>query len=284
MRAPRRVRPVDRVLDRVAQRASWARGAVSPRGPAEAMGARFDINGSIWLSDLLDSRVEPPAAAFPAPEEVDRMLEVALPFRDRVGARIRSVRRLVQRRYADPFGGASPLPSAPSTLAALARSGARPKATKKSAILAARALSGAHTARFERALKSARAELVFLRDDVGPELRNLGPRAAELESIDGALSRALLVRSRELTDSLFDKVEAAFEATFVAETFDLPRGSVDDPEVIAAVERWYGVDGWVRAHVTDTEALALALYDRDAELLTHLVDAACELAAATGVA
>ncbi|RLB54648.1 MAG: hypothetical protein DRJ42_08555 [Deltaproteobacteria bacterium] len=250
------------------------------------MGSRFDINGSIWLSDLLDSRAESreDSRDLPSPSaaDVDRMLDVALPFRDRVTARIRAVRRLTQRRYANPFGGASPLPGAPSTLAALTRSGARPKATKKSAALAARALSGAHTARFERALKSARAELVFLRDDVGPELHHLGPEATELEAIDGALSRALLVRSRELTDSLFDKMESAFEATFVDRVFALPPGPADDPDVIAAVEAWYGPDGWVPAHVGDTEALALALYDRDAELITQLVDAACELAAATG--
>ncbi len=250
------------------------------------MGSRFDINGSIWLSDLLDSRAESreDSRDLPSPSaaDVDRMLDVALPFRDRVTARIRAVRRLIQRRYANPFGGTSPLPGAPSTLAALTRSGARPKATKKSAALAARALSGAHTARFERALKSARAELVFLRDDVGPELHHLGPEATELEAIDGALSRALVVRSRALTDSLFDKMESAFEATFVDRVFALPPGPADDLAVIAAVEAWYGPDGWVPAHVGDTEALALALYDRDAELLTQLVDAACELAAATG--
>lgn len=279
MRAPRRVRAVDEPLDRIAQRAGWVRSTLEARGPAEAMGSRFDINGSIWLSDLLDSG----ASGASPPEDFDSALDATLSFRDRLKSRIRSVRGQIRRRYADPFSGPKPLPGPTAVANALDAAGARPSCREKTASRAAHAVSASHVDRFSRSLNTARAELIFLRDDTTPELQRLGPAATEIERIDAALSRALLVKSRALIDHMIKKLEASFESAFVAAALALPDGAVDDPAVVAAVTGWFVEgDGWLRAHVRDFESLALAIYDRDAELLTHLVDAACEIASGEG--
>ncbi len=260
-------------LQRLAEAAGWAPGDIARSGPAEALGGRFEINGSIWLSDLLDTGVEGDP-----PEELESVLEQTLAFRERLTARIVAIRNQIIRRYEDPFGGAEPLPDAAQLLKTLESCGARPESTEKSAERAARALSGAHRQRFSRALKTARAELLFLRDDLSPEIQRLGPEATEIERIDAALSRALLVGTRALTERLTERLEESFERAFVSAALALPDGAIDDPEIVAHVEAWNGPDGFIRAHVRDTEALALALYDRDAELLIQLVDAACEIA------
>jgi len=238
------------------------------------MGSRFDINGSIWLSDLLDAG---PSEA-EAPEDLDSVLDASLSFRARLTARIRSIRKQILRRYANPFFGNDGLPQAGDVIGTLEASGARPRTNPKAAERAARAISHAHRKRFARALKTARAELVFLRDDLTPEIQRLGPAATEIERIDAALSRALLVGTRALTERLTARLEESFEAAFIAAAMALPDGGADDTELVAAVEVWFAEDGWIRAYVRDTEALALALYDRDAELLTQLVDAAIEIA------
>jgi hypothetical protein len=238
------------------------------------MGARFDINGSIWLSDLLDAKVGEGEAV----EGLDTVLDAALSFRERLEARIRSIRKQIVRRYAHPFDGPEALPGAAEIVRTLDTTGARPKSTDKSAARAAHAVSGLFTRRFARALKTARAELVFLRDDLTPEIQRLGPAATEVERIDAALTRALLVGTRSLTDRTTTRLEEAFEAAFIRAALALPEGPADDPDVVAGVTGWLGEDGFLRAHVRDSEALALALYDRDAELLTQLVDAACEIA------
>jgi hypothetical protein len=267
------VKSVEEPLRRLADEAGWALADIHRRGPAEALGGRFEINGSIWLSDLLDTGI-----SGERPQDLDTVLEQTLGFRERLAARIRAIRNQIVRRYENPFGGAERLPNATELLRTLEACGARPKTNRKAAERAARAISGAHRQRFARALKTARAELVFLRDDLTPEIQRLGPEATEIERIDAALSRALLVGTRTLTERLTERLEACFEEAFVCAATSLPDGPSDDDEVVPAVEAWNAEGGFIRAHVRDTEALALALYDRDAELLTQLVDAAYEIA------
>ncbi len=260
-------------LSRLAGAAHWAPAEIERRGPAEALGGRFEINGSIWLSDLLDTGV-----SGETPQDLETVLEQTLVFRERLTLRIRAIRNQILRRYETAFDGTDRLPNAAELLKTLEANGARPKGTKKTLARVAKACSYAHGQRFGRALRTARAELVFLRDDLTPEIQRLGPEATEIERIDAALSRALLVGTRELMDQLTERLEESFEAAFIHAAEALPDGPIDDPAVVAAAEGWLAEDGFIRAHVRDAEALALALYDRDAELLTQLVDAACEIA------
>jgi hypothetical protein len=250
------------------------------RGAAAILGGFSDINGSIHLSDQLDERpaVDPSAFA----EEPQSLLDLAEPLRDRVETRVVAIRRTITRRYASAFGGKDGILDEKETLATLADTGALVERKRKTALQAAREISAPHRLLFDRALKSARAELIFLRDDLKKDLRALGPAAFELERLDASITRATVLAMRANMEDLRAGVMAAFEETIANAILALPKGSADDEAVKGAAAAWLAPDGLVRLHLSDCEALVLGLFDREAEILTSLVNAACDCAAAEG--
>jgi hypothetical protein len=270
---------ITRVLERIAERAElpleW-----SGRGAGAILGGLSDINGSIRLSDQLDE-----AALRGMPEMTDEpqsLLDAVEPLRDRVEGRVRAIRRLISRRYASVFEGKDAVLDAGETLAALADTGALTDRKKKTTLYAARAISSVHRTIFDRAVKSSRAELMFLRKDLEPDLRALGPVAVELERLDASITRATVMAVRAAMEDLHAAVMATFDEAIANAILALPKGGADDEAVIEAVAAWLAPDGLVRLHVSDCEALALGLFDREAEILTSLVNAACDSAAAEG--
>ena len=273
-------RQTRQVLDRVSERAGW--GAPRElRRPASVMSDHFDINGSIWLSDTL-APMDPPAQPMDAELQAS-ILDQALPLAERVKTRVAAIRRMITRRYASFRGGSPGVGDADEAHALLEGLGILRRPSKKSIGRAAAALVGPHGPVFERALASARAELIFVRDDLGNDLRAMGAEAAELVRIDTAISRAILLSTRAQTQRLYTALDHGLQAALTQAITELPRTPASSPELREALADWFSPQGLILRHVDDCEELALTLFDRDGALLTTLVDAACDLAAAGGL-
>ena len=117
--------------------------------------------------------------------------------------------------------------------------------------------------------RRVRLGLRELRDEIGPDLRALGPQAARLERVEAALDEA----TRHPQERLLRRMVRACEQHFVRAVEETVR-SLPPGAGAAALTPHFTADGWLGAHIARAHIVVRGVYDHDRRRLTALVEAA----------
>jgi hypothetical protein len=133
----------------------------------------------------------------------------------------------------------------------------------------ARELGEPYFAALYKAVQQAQVQVHSLRARLGPEIRQLGPRAARLEHIDAALNRSVQGKQIELFERLVLAAELTFERACARACAELPEGF--GAEQLA---RWSAEDGWLDRYRERCVRMTQALFGHLQRGLEGLVLAA----------
>jgi hypothetical protein len=248
--------------------------------PAEVLASVMDFPGSVALAELLDALLAEPA------RPSDRACGRADALLREVQLRLDSIEPQVLKPL---LGRRAPeLPSAPALLALLEQLGltcAGSRAPGGATSDGAPAPSTPSTERLaERlaeelgaplhgalglSLRQAQAHIATLRAELGPELRALGPRAAQLERLDATLTRSM----QASVGQLLDRMEHAAQLTFARAC---AHAVANLPVQVGAAElaAWCASDGWLARYHERCVRMAKALFDHLRRSLEGLLRAA----------
>lgn len=233
-----------------------------PPNPAEVLATLMDFSGSVTLAELLHA---------PAPEGMPHpdASELAWKLQERVRKQLSSLSTMVLRpltgRYAPPH------PAADELLAALERAAAVPGKVPDAQGVErfARDLGTPYFKALYKAVQQAQVQIQSLRAQIGPDLRQLGPRAARLEHIDAALQRSIQGKQIELFERLVLAAELTFERACVRACAELPEGFGSEE-----LARWSAEDGWLDRYRERCVRMTQALFGHLQRGLEGLVVAA----------
>lgn len=230
-----------------------------PSREADAvLASLLDLNSTVRLADHLATRRRSP---LPTPEVV------ASPIRAKLAKKVDEIRDEARTSFASPFAGRRALPQAAVVLRVLEESNALETRGTAETTSAADTLRAQVRERFDHQLTKARQRIRWLRSDVAPELRALGPRAAEFESFDATLSRALESGFVRLHRSLETRLDDVFTARLVHAVAALPASPT-------SLDAWYVPGGMLARHAADLGSLLALLVDYELDALHAFVDTA----------
>jgi hypothetical protein len=232
----------------------------APQNPAEVLANLMDFPGSVALADLLTGNL-PPVPEHPDAERLgDRLLLDAQ-------ARLDTLEPLILKPLT---GRRSPeVPPPHELLQILRRHGLESDRGEQAARRIADLLGEPFRSALGLSLRQAQAHVATLRWEITHDLRNLGPRADQLERLDAALSRAMQGKIGEL----LDRMEHAAHLTFVRACMH----AVDAlPETLdeACLAPWSAHDGWLERYRERCVRMAKALFGHLRRSLEGLMRAA----------
>jgi hypothetical protein len=278
--------PLGTALIPVAAHGGLATAQPLPQNPAEVLASLMDFPGSVAVADLLnasESRVQPNPQAHSLAE---RMLED-------VRARLDSLEPLALKPLMGRRGPELPtpdqlllslkkhgLPRARIEGAGVPDAGPEGFAFTRAADALAVELGAPFRAALGTSLRQAQAHVATLRWEIAHDLRQLGPRADQMERLDAALTRSMQGKMGEL----LDRMEHAAQATFaracahaLAELFTVEASLQGDANALPSAEAlaaWCAADGWIGRYHERCVRMAKALFGHLRRGLEGLVRAA----------
>lgn len=132
--------------------------------------------------------------------------------------------------------------------------------------------------RIEGAVRTVRADLAIVRQDLGSTLRSLGPDVARLEALDDSLQKATVARTMGLYKKFGASLGARFGKDLNAHLALVPKG-IDASAAEALVRRWHAEGGLFHKYYELFDGLLRMLVDLECQSLEVMVDSALELAA-----
>jgi hypothetical protein len=232
----------------------------APQNPAEVLANLMDFPGSVALADLLQGGL-PPVPAHPDADSLgDRLLLDAQ-------ARLDTLEPLVLKPLT---GRRSPeVPAPHELLHTLLRHGLANDRSEQVARRIADELGAPFRSALGLSLRQAQAHVATLRWEITHDLRNLGPRADQLERLDAALSRAMQGKIGEL----LDRMEHAAHLTFVRACLHAVAALPDTLDE-ACRAHWSTDDGWLGRYRERCVRMAKALFGHLRRSLEGLMRAA----------
>jgi hypothetical protein len=252
------------------------------QNPAEVLANLMDFPGSVALAELLEALLASRGAA-PTPASADGSEQGDALLRD-AQLRLDSIEPQVLKPL---LGRRAPeLPSAPALLVLLQQYGIAsehaperpsPEGTSASAAAAtpsaserlAEQLGAPFHGALGLSLRQAQAHIATFRAELGPELRALGARAAELERLDATLTRSMQASVGQLLDRMEHAAQLTFARACAHAVANLPE-QVGEAELAA----WCASDGWLARYHERCVRMAKALFDHQRRGLEGLLRAA----------
>ncbi len=213
------------------------------RDPVDRLASMLDLRGSVRLSEVA-AGIDPASATEgrAKAELLDEVERSVLAILEEVPRAFASLRR-------------------PNRVLRAIRAESEPLASAK-------ALVERFDEAMVRAILRARGDLRALRDELGPKLRQAGPRASALERLDAALAEGTRVATSARLAALVPLAIEAFEK--VATERLVAAGDAVD---LAKVDAWCRPGGWLCRAVTEGEEAALAVVRFEAKPLLALIEA-----------
>jgi len=232
----------------------------APQNPAEVLANLMDFPGSVALADLLQGSL-PPVPVHPDAESLgDRLLLDAQ-------ARLDTLEPLVLKPLT---GRRSPeVPAPHELLHTVLRHGLDTDRGEHVAHRIADDLGAPFRSALGLSLRQAQAHVATLRWEITHDLRNLGPRADQLERLDAALSRAMQGKIGEL----LDRMEHAAHLTFVRACLHAVDALPDTLDEVC-LAHWSAEDGWLTRYRERCVRMAKALFGHLRRSLEGLMRAA----------
>lgn len=250
---------------RLAEGASLRPLDAEEHGPAPeadaVLASLLDLNSTVRLADHLATH-----RRSPLPE----METSASPLRERLSKKVDDLRTEAASTFDQPFTGRRAFPQAQVVLRVLTETSALETRGRAECTEAARTLQAQVRERFDHQLAKARQRIRWLRTDAASEIRAFGPRAADLETFDSVLARALEAGFHRLHRSLEVRLDDVFVARIVTAVAALPEGAT-------SLDAWYAPRGVLTRHAEDLGALLRLLVDYELDALLALVDTAYAL-------
>ncbi|MFT3764833.1 MAG: hypothetical protein QM820_04850 [Minicystis sp.] len=243
--------------------------AVVPQGapppgapdPAAFLAKLMDLRGSVELAQRLSILDRPR----PAPSPVDPAARARL--RAFTAERLDAVREDVARTFADPFQRRNKVPTPEELVTILIDTGALIERRGRALADAVEAVWTPCHDLITRCLDRVRFELATLREEIGPQIAALGPRAALLARLDAAMASATGKGKLQVEDRLIAALGRAFAARFGAAVAALPGATAP-----AHVAPWYAAGGLVRAEVMRGRDIVMGILAHDRRRIEALVE------------
>jgi hypothetical protein len=223
----------------------------------------LDLQATVRLAHGL---AEPDVAA------TDGRWRAPLLLGDYVRKRLAAVDEAASRRFARPFDGPRVRVSDAAQLADRIMASGATKSPEAARAFAVETWDE-YRYHFVVSVARVRAEVGALRDEIGVDLRDAGPRGAKLEALDTILRAAIDDHVPVLCERLAIAMEEPFVAALAAATLAVARedGVVD----AAAITPWFKARGVLGAQLARSAEVTRALFAREARVIETLVDAAC---------